>query len=174
MLFTLSFSQSVTVGQMYTRLYNSMAIKLFRSLLSQDIAFYDQTMTGQLTSRLTNDLSQATFPIQQIMNSLVANIVMLVVGFAICLQDSWRLTVLGFTVLSPVVYITGIYSRWASSIQASQWTVISDAQGAATEALTNIRTVRSFCAGEIELEKYEDHMKKSMNIGIKNSWGQGG
>merc|ERR1719355_304781 len=112
--------------------YARMSSQLFRGLLRQDIAFYDRAMTGQLTSRLTNDLSQATFPIQQIMNSLVANIVMLVVGFAICLQDSWRLTVLGFTVLSPVVYITGIYSRWASSIQASQWTFISYAQGAAT------------------------------------------
>merc|ERR1719450_760277 len=101
------------------------------------------------------------------MNSLVANVVMLVAGFAICLSTSWRLTLLSFTLLTPVAYVSGVYSQWAKKIQASQWTFISDAQGVATQALTNIRTVRSFCAGAVELEKYEEHMNKSMRNGIK-------
>mmetsp|Transcript_57053 Transcript_57053/g.92415 ORF Transcript_57053/g.92415 Transcript_57053/m.92415 type:complete len:941 (-) Transcript_57053:15-2837(-) len=169
-----SFAKSVAVNTMYTRLYNNMAVGLFKALLRQDVAFYDHTMTGQLTARLTNDLSQATYPIPSIMNSLIANVVMLVVGFSVCLSDSWRLTILAFTFLSPVAYVNGLYARWASSIQASQWTYISDAQGGASQALTNIRTVRSFCAGDAELAKYEGHMRKSMDVGLKNAWGQGG
>lgn len=174
MLAVLMLIRSVAVSIMNTQLYNRMAVELFRSLLRQDVAFYDNAMTGQLTARLTNDLSQATFPIPNIMNSLVANIVMLIVGFTICLSDSWKLTILAFSFLSPVAYVNGVYSRWASSIQASQWTYISDAQGVASQALTNIRTVRAFCAAQSELDKYSGHMRKSMNVGIKNAWGQGG
>ena len=107
---------------MYTKLYNEMAKRLFKALIKQDIAFYDNAMTGQLTSRLTNDLSQATFPIPIVMNALLANIVMLVVGFSLCLSASWRLTVLALSFLSPVVYVSGIYNRWARQIQAAQWT----------------------------------------------------
>ena len=97
--------KSTAVAMMYTKLYNEMAKRLFKALIKQDIAFYDNAMTGQLTSRLTNDLSQATFPIPIVMNALLANIVMLVVGFSLCLSASWRLTVLALS------FFTALFSQ---------------------------------------------------------------
>ncbi|CAE7212556.1 Abcb10 [Symbiodinium pilosum] len=135
-------------------------------------------MTGQMNSRLNNDLRQALSPatvkqVSIIMNAFVANIVMLIVGFGICLQASWRLTVLAFTVLTPVVHISAEFSTWASKLMMSQWTYLADASGAATQALTNIRTVRMFGARTIEMEKYEGHIRKSMDVGLRSAWGQG-
>lgn len=170
----MSFAMSVAISILSTRLYNNMAVQLFRALLRQDIAFYDNAMTGQLTSRLQNDLRQAVSPVQIIINSFVANIIMLVVGFVICLQSSWRLTLLAFTFLAPLVHITAEFSKWAGMLMASQFTFMADAQGSATQALTNIRTVRSFGARDLELEKYEKHMVKSMLVGLRSAWGQGG
>eukprot|EP00435_Cladocopium_sp_Y103_P016128 s1556_g4.t1 len=133
---------------------------------SQDIAFYDNAMTGQMTSRLTNDMRQALSPVAIIMNTFVANIVMLVAGFSICLHASWRLTILAFTVLTPVatrhkcgreeaVHISAHFSAWAAKLMASQYTFLADAQGCATQALTNIRTVRMFGARTMEEEKFD-------------------
>ena len=51
---------------------------------------------------------------------------------------------------------------------------ISDAQGTATQTLNNIRTVRSFCAGPLEEEKYTGHMTKAMEVGLRSACGQGG
>lgn len=170
----MSFGQSISVSYMMTELYTDMSKRLFGSILKQDIAFYDNAMTGQLNARMTNDLGQATMPIPNIMNSLLANSVTLVAGLAICISASWRLTLLAFSFLSPVVYVQGVYSQWASRLQAAQYTYISDAQGAATQAITNIRTVRSFGAGTQEMERYSEHMTKSMNVGKRSAWGQGG
>ncbi|CAJ1358614.1 unnamed protein product [Effrenium voratum] len=169
-----SASMAIAIQTLGTRLYTNMSVRLFDALLKQDIAFYDNAMTGQMNSRLNNDLRQAVSPVAIIMNSFVANIVMLIVGFAICLQASWRLTILAFTVLTPVVHISAQFSNWAAKLMTSQWTFIADAQGSATQALTNIRTVRTFGARGIELEKYEIHMKKAMEVGLKSAWGQGG
>ncbi|CAK9029794.1 Mitochondrial potassium channel ATP-binding subunit (ATP-binding cassette sub-family B member 8 [Durusdinium trenchii] len=132
----------VAIQTLSTRLYANMSVKVFETLMSQDIAFYDNAMTGQMTSRLNNDLRQALSPVAIIMNTFVANIVMLVAGFTICLHASWRLTVLAFTVLTPVVHISAHFSAWAAKLMSSQWTFMADAQGCATQALTNIRTVR--------------------------------
>eukprot|EP00929_Paragymnodinium_shiwhaense_P020014 TRINITY_DN13477_c0_g1_i1.p1 TRINITY_DN13477_c0_g1~~TRINITY_DN13477_c0_g1_i1.p1 ORF type:complete len:961 (+),score=253.81 TRINITY_DN13477_c0_g1_i1:118-3000(+) len=170
----LYFAKSMAVQTLYTTCYTDMSVALFGAIMRQDIAFYDNAMTGQLNSRMTNDLGQAVMPIPVIMNSLVSNIVMLIAGFAICLTSSWQLTLLAFTFLSPVAYISGVYSEWSSRLLAAQYTYISDAQACATQALSNIRTVRSFSATPMELEKYEGHMTKSMNTGIRSAWGQGG
>ena len=98
---------------------------------------------------------------------------MLVVGFGICLQSSWRLTVLAFTVLSPVTHVSREFSSWAQKLMASQYTFNCDAQGCAVQALTNIRTVRVFGARDIELEKFEAQMHKYRDVGLKVAWGEG-
>lgn len=169
-----SAAMGVAIQTLSTRLYANMSIRLFESLMSQDIAFYDNAMTGQMTSRLTNDMRQALSPVAIIMNTFVANIVMLVAGFSICLHASWRLTILAFTVLTPVVHISAHFSAWAAKLMASQYTFLADAQGCATQALTNIRTVRMFGARTMEEEKFEGHTRKSMEVGLKSAWGQGG
>jgi len=156
-----------------TRLFSQMSVKLFDALLKQDIAFYDHMMTGQLSARLTMDLGQATSPVHIIIHDFAANIVMLVVGFGICLQSSWRLTLLAFTVLSPVGHLSREFSCWAQNLMASQYTFNCDAQGCAVQALTNIRTVRVFGAREIELEKFQMQMQKYRDVGLKVAWGEG-
>eukprot|EP00434_Breviolum_minutum_P025385 symbB.v1.2.022427.t1/scaffold1980.1/size93873/5 len=150
-----SAAMGIAIQSLSTRLAANMSVRLFESLMSQDIAFYDNAMTGQMTSRLTNDMRQALSPVAIIMNTFVANIVMLVAGFTICLQASWRLTILAFTVLTPVVHISAHFSAWAAKLMSSQWTYLADAQGSATQALTNIRTVRMFGARHIEQEKFD-------------------
>eukprot|EP00439_Symbiodinium_sp_Y106_P028424 s564_g3.t1 len=159
------------ISSLQTRMSANMSVKLFGALLRQDVAFYDNAMTGQLSSRLNNDMRQALSPVSIIMNSFVANIVMLAVGFGICLQSSWRLTVLAFTVLTPVVHISAEFSTWASKLM--MWTYLADASGSATQALTNIRTVRMFGARDIEMEKYAGHINKSKDLGLRSAWGQG-
>ncbi|CAK0825580.1 unnamed protein product [Prorocentrum cordatum] len=140
----------------------------------KDIAFYDNAMTGQLNSRLNNDLRQAVSPVSIIINSFLANIVVLVIGFAICFNRSWKLTVLAFTVLSPMIHITTEFSKWASGLMATQYTYLADAQGAATQTLTNIRTVHSFSAQQMEQEQFELHTRKAMKVGLRSAWGMGG
>ena len=46
--------------------------------------------------------------------------VMLAAGFTICLHSSWRLTILAFTVLTPVVHISANFSAWAAKLMTSQ------------------------------------------------------
>lgn len=169
----MQFAMSASVSILNARLLKDMACSLFNALINQDIAFYDNAMTGQLTSRLSNDLRQAVSPVSIIINSFLANIIMLVAGVAICFQASWRLTILAFTFLTPLVHITSEFSKWASKLMATQYTYIADAQGSATQALTNIRTVRSFAAQDLELEQYEEHMIKSLRVGITSAWGMG-
>ena len=155
-----------------TRLFSSMSVKLFAALLKQDIAFYDHTMTGQMCARLTMDLGQATSPVHIIIHDFASNIVMLAVGFGICLQSSWRLTILAFTILTPVGHLSREISCWAQKLMASQYTFNCDAQGCAVQALTNIRTVRIFGARDIELEKFEVQMHKYRDVGLKVAWGE--
>ncbi|CAK9095213.1 unnamed protein product [Durusdinium trenchii] len=147
---------------------------MFESLVKQDIAFFDGTMTGQLTSRMTNDVAAVVQPVRQIMNTFLTSILRLVGGLFMCLFTSWKLTVLAATMIGPVVYLTGVYARWSKQVNMSIRVSMADANAVSTEALRNIRTVRSFGADLLEVTAFRQHMDTALKNGMKDSYASAG
>jgi len=147
---------------------------MFESLIKQDIAFFDGTMTGQLTSRMTNDVAAVVQPVRQIMNTFLTAILRLIGGLFMCLLTSWKLTVLAATMIGPVVYLTGVYAKWSKQINMSIRVSMAEANAVSTEALRNIRTVRSFGADLLEVRAFRQHMDTALENGMKDSYASAG
>ena len=79
--------------------------RLFSALISQDVAFFDGTTSGRLTSRLTNDIGMMLAPIQNTMSTLLYNLVMLFGGIIMCFYTSYKLSMLAFTTVGPILYV---------------------------------------------------------------------
>jgi ATP-binding cassette subfamily B protein len=135
----------------------------------QDVAFFDSMMTGQLTSRLTQDASAMVSPISTIVNTMVSNFLLLTGGLAMCLWTSWRLSMLAFTSIGPIIYITAIYAVWSRQINWQIWSALGDANSVATEAFSNIRTVRAFGREETEIDKFNESTGMALANGVKHT-----
>jgi len=166
--------QSLAVEIVQRRIMCDMRTVMFESLISQDIAFFDGTMIGQLTSRMTNDVSAVVQPVRQIMNTLFANLILLAGGLFMCFFTSWKLTVLASTMIGPVVFLTGVYAGWSKTINMKIRVSMADANAVATEALRNIRTVRSFGADDIETSRFRGHMEDALKCGMKDAYASAG
>jgi len=91
-----------------------------------------------------------------------------------CLLTSWRLTVLTSTLVGPVIYVTRLYAYWSRKIQMKIRMGLGDANALATEALRNIRTVRSFAADENELSKFQRHIDEASRYALKDAYASAG
>jgi hypothetical protein len=81
---------------------------LFCAIVRQDIAFFDGMTTGQLTARLGQDLQQMLMPLQWALSQLLQSALSLVGGLFMCLLVSWKLSMLAFTSIFPVIVITQV------------------------------------------------------------------
>ena len=104
--------RNLCVSLVGRRIAKDVREQLFSAMMVQDIAFFDGMPTGQLTSRLTNDTNAMVSPLNTILNSLVSNILLLIGGLVMCLYTSWRLSLLAFTSIGPIIYVTSVYARW--------------------------------------------------------------
>lgn len=147
---------------------------MFESLIKQDIAFFDGAMIGQLTSRMTNDVTQVLAPVRQLLNTVLANVLLLAGGLFMCFLISWKLTVLASTMIGPVIYLTGLYARWSQKLNLKVQTSVADANAVATEALRNIRTVRSFGAEHVEVDAFQGHLVEALRNGMKDAFASAG
>jgi len=166
--------QSLTVEIVQRRITCDMRTAMFVSLIKQDIAFYDGLMTGQVTSRMTNDVSAVVQPVRQLMITVLSNILRLIGGLFMCLFTSWKLTVLACTLIGPVIYLTRLYAIWSKKLNMRIRVNMADANAVATEALKNIRTVRSFSADDMEVRAFRGHMDHAMHDSMKDAYAAAG
>ena len=72
---------------------------LYSHLQRMSLRFFTQTRTGELMSRLNNDVVGAQRAISNTMVSIISNLVSLVATLGIMLALEWRLTLLGLIIL---------------------------------------------------------------------------
>ena len=56
---------------------------------------------------MTNDVNSMVEPLRAVINGLLANSLMLFGGLGMCVVTSWKLSLLAFTAVGPIMCITG-------------------------------------------------------------------
>ncbi|WP_275944766.1 ABC transporter ATP-binding protein [Phototrophicus methaneseepsis] len=95
-----TYSATVGEGTIY-----DLRVALYTHLQRMSLHFFTNTKTGELMSRLNNDVVDAQRAISDTIVSLVTNIVTVIATLAVMLTLEWRLTILGLLVLPLFIFI---------------------------------------------------------------------
>lgn len=156
------------------RVLKTLQDRLFMGVVRQDIAYFDGTTSGELTSRLTNDVSSMAEPINWMLSSIVRNLIALVGAFILCFSISWKLSMLAFTTMAPIMHITAVYSRWSRELNRKRYALLAEANSAASEALGNVRTVRAFSTEDVEIDRFKSKTNAAMQKGVRDAFAYAG
>lgn len=167
-------AQSLSFNIVGRKLANTVRLQLYRSIVVQDVAFFDGNSSGQLTSRLQNDVWFMVSPIQTMLGSLVSNLILLLGGITMCFYTSWRLSMLAFVTVGPIVHVSQTYASWSQHLNRQIYAALAMANGFATEALGNIRTVKAFATESFECRRFETEIMVALRRGIIDAFGGAG
>ena len=156
------------VGQ---RLNYKVRTGLLRTVLSQDIAYFDSVNTGDLLSRLGYDCTNLTSPCNTVMSLAAQNFVVIIGGLTMCFWVCWRLAMVSFAVVMPITYLIKRYARWSQTLNREISAMLGLASNVANEALGNIRTVRACSTEEVEFARYEEHARAALRAGVRDAFG---
>ncbi|NNB89513.1 ATP-binding cassette domain-containing protein [Corallococcus exiguus] len=138
--------------------------RLFSHLVSQEVAFFDNSKTGELVTRLGAD----TAVLQQ---SVSGNIAMalrsgaqVLGGVALLFYTSPTLTLLMLTVVPPVVVVAMVYGRRMRLTSRRVNDEHAASNAVAEEIFVGIRTVRSFAAERHEGGRYRVALAKALAL----------
>jgi len=127
---------------------------LYSSLVSQEVAFFDEHRTGELTNRLVSDTTV-------LQNTVTVNLSMLLryslTGFGsilILLFVSIKLTAVMLAVVPLVVIGARFYGRIVRKLSRQVQDALATSTEVAEETLSGIRTVRSFAREDAESARY--------------------
>ena len=138
------------IGQ---RVVRDVRHQLFRHILNQSAAFFSRRTTGQLMSRITNDVGQ----IQQVVSETVGDAMregLTVVGFAVLMfWFDWKLALVAFTAAPLVIYpLVRLGQRVRRSTRRSQ-EQLEHLSHLTAEAFSGHRIVKAFGGEEHEYQR---------------------
>lgn len=152
------------IGDLGERIAGEMRIDLFKKLLNETVTFFDDHQVGELLTRLSVDVQNFKHSLKQILTTGIHAGVQLSASAVQMWLLSQSLTVsLGSSL--PVIFVVGsVYGQFLRSLSSKARASETAASNRAYEALTNIRTVKSFVAEDFEAEKYAQVMEEQGNI----------
>ena len=143
--------------------------RLYRSLITQEIAFFDEQRTGELTNRLASDTTVLQDTVSANVSMLLRNIVTVIGGIGMLLYTSPVLTALMLSIVPPVSIGAVVYGRRVRKLSKQVQDALAKTSEVAEETLSGIRTVRSFAAEEMEAARYAAGVQGSYELARKRA-----
>ncbi len=159
-------SSTVAEGVTY-----DLRMGLYNHLQKMSLRFYTNTKTGELMSRLNNDVKDAQSAISHTIVDMVSHLVQLVATLAVMLALEWRLTLLGILILPALIPL----AKRSSIIQRDLARESMD-DNAKMNALMHetlniggVLLVKLFGRRREEVHRFDQHAAVVRDIGIKRS-----
>ena len=148
------YARSVIMGAAGVRIVARTRNRLYECIMKQEIAFFDVTKTGELTSRLGSDTGLLEEGISTALPEVAIGFIIVTASIAIMLWISWKLALLMIGFLFVILCLCAPFGVVLGQLSKSYQDCLGLAQTHSTEALGAIRTVQSFAAEDKELDRY--------------------
>ncbi|PVD39429.1 hypothetical protein C0Q70_02059 [Pomacea canaliculata] len=142
-------------------------------VLSQDIGWFDTHETGELNTRLAEDILKIHDGIGDKIGSLFQFVAGAIAGFVIGFYYGWKLTLVILSVSPLLAVSAGAFSKLASTMTSKELSAYAKAGSIAEEVFSSIRTVVSFGGQAKEAKRYADNLTEARAFGIKKGFTNG-
>jgi len=140
---------------------------LFDHLQYLSLSFYNEHRTGEIVSRLTNDVSTVRNLVTSDIATAIGQGLTFIGALILIIVTDWRLT-LFMIALIPVVMLTAIYfGRRLRKISTSVQDQLANATTVMEEALSGIRVVQSFTREPYEIGRFSDSIERTFGLAVR-------
>ncbi|MEM0963027.1 MAG: ABC transporter ATP-binding protein [Bacteroidota bacterium] len=152
------------------RVVTDLRRTLYGHLHRLGLRFFADQRTGEITSRLTNDVSRVQSVATNDLAEVLRLIVVLIGSVGLMLALNWRLSLVIFAVVPPIAiamrYFGGIVRRLSRTIQDE----LADTTAVAEEAISAVRVVRAFGREPYEVRRYGDAVEALFSTSKRRAW----
>lgn len=143
--------------------------KLWQKLLVLPVNYYDETKSGEITSRLVNDSTQVKDLLANSLPNMATSLLQLVGAFILMLVMDWKMTIMMFIAVPLVILAILPVANKSRKIAHARQDALADFNGSASEILSEVRLVKSSNAEAVERQSGHNRISKLYQIGLKEA-----
>ncbi|RDV39813.1 ATP-binding cassette domain-containing protein [Bradymonadaceae bacterium TMQ3] len=159
--FSLRYYLFTVVGD---RVVADLRTSLYEAIIGREMAFFDRTRTGELTSRLASDTQLLQSVVTTNLSMALRYGVQALGGLVLLFVTNVRLSLAMLVVLPVVMGAAMVYGRRVRRLSREVQDAIADSTSIAEESIAGVRTVRSFGRVANERARYSEAIERSFDL----------
>ena len=158
---------STRVGQ---QVMHRLRTDVFAHLQRQSIGFFVRTRTGEVQSRITNDIGGMQAVVTSTATSIAANLTTVVATTIAMLALSWRLTLVSAVVLPPALWLTRRVARLRREITAQRQRELADLTVTIEEGLSvsGVRLAKTLGTGPALVDRFTTSSARLVDLELRS------
>ncbi|WP_255292561.1 ABC transporter ATP-binding protein [Micromonospora sp. WMMA1996] len=158
---------STRVGQ---EVMHRLRTDVFAHLQRQSIGFFVRTRTGEVQSRITNDIGGMQAVVTSTATSIAANLTTVVATTIAMLALSWRLTLVSAVVLPPALWLTRRVARLRREITAQRQRELADLTVTIEEGLSvsGVRLAKTLGTGAALVDRFTASSARLVDLELRS------
>ncbi len=148
-----TYGQAVIMAFVGQRIIADLQTKVFGHMLRLDLAFFHDTASGKLISRLTNDINLMRNAVANALTGLVKDSLTLAFLVAVMFEKDWRLALLAFVVFPVAVFPIIRIGRRMRKVSGSALIELGHFTARINETFQGARHVKAYNMEAYEAER---------------------
>ncbi len=128
---------------------------LCEHILPQSLSYFENRKSGELISRLTNDINATQFGLSILFDSILLQPMRLICGFGLAFYFSWKLSLFTFVLFPIVVIPVLVFGRKIKKYGRRSLMHLGELTDAMREMFSGIRTVKAFKMEDEEIVEFK-------------------
>jgi ATP-binding cassette subfamily B protein len=158
---------STKVGQ---QVMHTLRTSVFGHLQRQSIAFFTRTRTGEVQSRIQNDIGGMESVVTSTATSIASNLTTVVASAVAMVALSWRLSLISLVVMPPAVYLTRKVAGMRRAITAQQQRELADLNVTIEEGLSvnGVQLAKTMGTGPSLIRRFTDSSARLIDLELRS------
>ncbi len=146
---------------------------VYKRIIRLPMDFFAQRRVGELSSRITSDLSQIQDAVTFMLAEILRGILTLLVGIGLIFFISKKLTLIMLSVVPVLVIIAVIFGKYIRKLSRKAQDQLADSNTIVQETLSGISNVKSFSNEWFETNRYTRSLRAVVDLAVKNGRARG-
>ncbi|NOR64969.1 MAG: hypothetical protein GQ468_03020, partial [Candidatus Scalindua sp.] len=154
-IFGLNYLQTYLKSHVMWNVLMDIRNHLFEHILPQPLSYFENRKSGDLISRLTNDINSTQFGISILFDNILLVPMRLLCGLGLAFYFSWKLSLFTFILLPIVIIPVLVFGRKIKRHGRKSLIHLGELTDAMREMFSGIRTVKAFKMEDEEIVEFK-------------------
>ncbi len=168
-----SFLASYFMKTLGFKVVKNIRIKLYRSMIYQSIDFLSNAKTGDLVSRISNDIDKIRFSVSETIAGFIKEFFTLIILLIIIFFMDWQMALLSLVIVPVAGILLKSFGKKVQNKVIQSQETIGELSSFLTETVMGNKIVKSFNMEQKEIDKFsrinDRHYKINAKISLYSS-----
>jgi subfamily B ATP-binding cassette protein MsbA len=158
-----TFFQSYLMNKVGYTIVNDLRVRLFSHIQRQSLDYFDSHPSGELISRVVNDVTLIQSSVTQVVTGLVMDVCKVVGLVFVLFNNDWRLALVGLVLMPAAFLPISRFGRKLRKLATDSQVIMGSLIIVLTETFQGVRVVQSYNMTDFELTRFSSECRRNVD-----------